>query len=309
MEFVSEGCLELTGYQPEDLIMNKKIAYNDLIDPNDRQQVWDNIQKSLNDKTPFKLVYKINTLDSKEKIVWEQGRGVFSTKGDLIALEGFIADITETKKAEEEIKRSLEEKNVLLQEIHHRVKNNMQIISSLLSLQSRYIEEKNTLNVLKESQGRIKAMAMVHEKLYQSDNLSSINFADYIRSLMMEIESSYHVNKSLLKTEINIEDVYLDINTAIPCGLIINELISNIIKHAFKEGEEGSIKVKFYRKSNEYILSVQDDGIGLPSNLDFKNTTSLGLNLVNALVTQLAGTVEINRNNGTQFVIKFQNKN
>jgi two-component sensor histidine kinase len=147
---------------------------------------------------------------------------------------------------------------------------------------------------------------MVHEKLYQSENLSSINFANYIKSLMMELESSYHVNKSLLKTEINVEDIYLDINAAIPCGLIINELISNIIKHAFKEGDEGNIKINFYRKSNEYILSVQDDGIGLPSNLDFENTSSLGLNLVNALVNQLAGTIEINRNNGTQFVIKFQ---
>ena len=308
MEFVSEGCMELTGYKSEDLIMNNKISYNDLIHPDYQQHVWDDIQDALKENKPFKLVYKIITADSKEKYVWEQGRGIFSPKGDLIMLEGFISDITDTKRAEEAIKESLEEKNVLLQEIHHRVKNNMQIISSLLSLQSRYINEEKALNVLKESQGRIQAMALVHEKLYQSENLGSINFEDYIKSLMKELESSYYINKSLLKTEINVEDIYLDINTAIPFGLIINELISNIIKHAFKEGEKGNIKVKFYKKSNEYILSVQDDGIGLPSNLDFENTNTLGLKLVNALVDQLAGTVNINRDNGTHFIIKFQNK-
>jgi PAS domain S-box-containing protein len=308
MEFVSEGCLELTGYPSEDLIMNNKISYNDLIHPDDRQRIWDNVQESVKENKPFKLVYKINTADSKQKYVWEQGRGIFSPKGELISLEGFISDITDTKKAEEEIKKSLKEKNILLQEIHHRVKNNMQIISSLLSLQSRYVNEEIALNLLKESQGRIRAMALVHEKLYQSENLGNINFAEYIKSLIMELESLYRVNKSLLKTEINVEDVYLDINAAIPCGLIINELISNTIKHAFKEGTEGNINIKFSRKENDYILSVQDNGIGLPSNISLENTDTLGLKLVNALVKQLEGTTEIKRNNGTQFIIKFQNK-
>jgi PAS domain S-box-containing protein len=305
MEFVSEGCRELTGYMPEDLIMNNKISYIDIIHQDDREQVWSNIQEALKENKAFELVYRINTADLKEKYVWEQGRGVFSKKGDLLALEGFITDITDTKKAEEKIKKSLEEKNVLLQEIHHRVKNNMQIISSLLSLQSRHIDEEKTLNILNESQGRIKAMAMVHEKLYQSKNFDNINFADYIKSLIIQLEGSYHMDKTLIKTNINVEDVYLDINTAIPCGLIINELISNIIKHAFKKGERGTISAKFSRIGNNYILSVKDDGIGLPSNIDIENTDTLGLKLVNALVNQLEGTMEINRNDGTQFIIKF----
>ena len=308
MEFVSEGCMELTGYMPEDLIMNNKISYSDIIHQDDREQVWNSIQEALKENKAFKLVYKINTADSKVKYVWEQGRGIFSKKGGLIALEGFITDITDTKEAEEKIKKSLEEKNVLLQEIHHRVKNNMQIISSLLSLQSSHIDKEKTLNILNESQGRIKAMAMVHEKLYQSKNFDNINFEDYIKSLIMQLESSYHIDKTLIKTKINVEDVYLDINTAIPCGLIINELISNIIKHAFNESEKGNINVKFSRRGINYILSVKDDGIGLPSKIDIKNTDTLGLKLVNALVNQLEGTMEINRNNGTQFMIKFQNK-
>jgi two-component sensor histidine kinase len=124
----------------------------------------------------------------------------------------------------------------------------------------------------------------------------------------MQLESSYYVDKTLIKTKINDEDVYLDINTAIPCGLIINELISNIIKHAFNESEKGNINVKFSRRGNNYILSVKDDGMGLLSKIDIKNTDTLGLKLVNALVNQLEGTMEINRNNGTQFIIKFQNK-
>jgi PAS domain S-box-containing protein len=164
MEFVSEGCMELTGYMPEDLIMNNKISYSDIIHQDDREQVWGCIQEALKENKAFKLVYRINTANSKVKYVWEQGIGIFSKKGDLIALEGFITDITDTKEAEGKIKKSLEEKNVLLQEIHHRVKNNMQIISSLLSLQSSHIDKEKTLNILNESQGRIKAMAMVHEK-------------------------------------------------------------------------------------------------------------------------------------------------
>jgi PAS domain S-box-containing protein len=305
MEFVSDGCMELTGYMPEDLILNNKISFIDIIHQDDRELVWNNIQEALKENKSFELVYRINAADSKEKYVWEQGRGVFSKKGDLLALEGFITDITDTKKAEEKIKKSLEEKNVLLQEIHHRVKNNMQIISSLLSLQSRHIDEEKTLNILNESQGRIKAMAMVHEKLYQSKNFDNINFADYIKSLIIQLESSYHMDTSLIKTNINVEDIYLDINTAIPCGLIINELISNIIKHAFKKGEKGTINANFSRIGNDYILSVKDDGIGLPLNVDIENIDTLGLKLVNALVNQLEGTMEINRNDGTQFIIKF----
>ena len=148
-------------------------------------------------------------------------------------------------------------------------------------------------------------MAIVHEKLYQSKNLSNINFSDYINSLILQIESTYHNDKSLIYTKIDAQDIYLDINTAIPCGLIINELVTNIVKHAFKE-KNGNINIKFSRINDNYTLSVKDDGIGLPESVDFKNTNTLGLKLVNALVDQLDGTIEVIRNNGTEFIIKFK---
>lgn len=224
MKFVSEGCLELTGYPVEDLLMNKKISFNDIIHPDDREYVWDEIQKSLNENKAFKLIYRIKTADLKEKYVWEQGRFVYSNEEELPILEGLITDITDSIKAKEMLKKSLKEKNILLQEIHHRVKNNMQIISSLLNLQSRYVDDEEALNLLKESQGRIKAMALVHEKLYQSDSLARINFAEYVKSLINELYRSYRINKNFLNMTIEIEDIYLDINAAIPCSLIINEL-------------------------------------------------------------------------------------
>lgn len=216
-----------------------------------------------------------------------------------------ITDINKHKLIEEELKKSLQEKNVLLQEIHHRVKNNMQIISSLLNLQSVYVDDQDTLNNLKESQERIKAMALVHEKLYQSDNIVKINFADYINSLVNELFNSYRVNKSLIKLNININDIFLDIDTAIPCGLIINEIISNIFKHAFIEGEEGTIYIKFFKKNNKYMLIIRDNGKGISPDINFNNTETLGLQLVNALVDQLKGIVKINRTNGTEFIIEF----
>ncbi|MBI5680499.1 MAG: PAS domain-containing protein [Methanobacterium sp.] len=309
MEFVSEGCFELTGYHPEDIIMNKKISYGDIIHPDYRKHVWDNIQNAIKLKLPFENVYKINTADSTEKHVWEQGIGVFSPNGELIALEGFITDITDKQRAEEELKLSLEEKNILLQEIHHRVKNNMQIISSLLSLQSSYVDDEMTLNNLKESQERIKAMALVHEKLYQSDNIVKINFADYINSLVNELFNSYRANKGLIRLNIDVNDIFLDIDTAIPCGLIINELISNIFKHAFIEGKKGDVYIKFFKIKDKYTLIISDNGIGLPSDVDFNNTKTLGLQLVNALVNQLKGAVKISRTNGTEFIIKFSGDN
>ncbi len=303
MEFISQGCFKLTGYQTSDLIMNKKISYNDLIHPHDREKVNENVQEALKNKTPFELVYRINTRDSGEKYVWEQGRGVYSADGEVISLEGFITDITDGITAEKELKKSLNEKNILLKEIHHRVKNNMQIISSLLSLQSNYVNHRETLDNLKESRDRIRAMALVHEKLYQSNDLSDINFSEYINSLLTEIQGSYK-SKTRIELKIKVENIYLDIEKAIPCGLIVNELISNIFKHAFKGREEGLVSLNF-SKREKYELSVQDNGVGMPSDLDMTNNNTLGLKLVDALVSQLHGTVEINRDNGTQFLIKF----
>jgi len=217
-----------------------------------------------------------------------------------------VRDITERKEAENEIKKSLEEKKVLLREIHHRVKNNMQIISSLLNLQANHTNDKNVVDILMESQNRVKSMAMIHEKLYQSPELARIDFKDYISKLSTFLRQSYvYVNNTII-IETEVEDVHLNIDTAVPCGLIINELITNSIKHGFPDDKPGLIRIKLSESGGKYILSVKDNGVGFPETLDFRNTDTLGLQLINNLVLQLDGTIDVIRNQGTEFKINFQ---
>ncbi len=226
--------------------------------------------------------------------------------GQPINFATVTRDITERKQAEEQIKASLQEKEVLLTEIHHRVKNNLQVISSLLKLQSRYTRDKATLDMLRESQNRVKSMALIHEKLYQSPALAQIEFADYIQTLARNLLYSYSVDVNAVKLEIKVDDVYLNIDTAIPCGLLINELVSNALKHAFPIGQKGTIWIEFHQvPDNQLLLTVKDNGIGFPEGLDFRNTGSLGLRLVGSLASQLEGTVEMDTREGTEFRIKF----
>jgi len=207
---------------------------------------------------------------------------------------------------EDQIKASLKEKEVLLREIHHRVKNNLQIISSLLNLQSRYIKGKQVLHVFKESQDRIKSMALIHEKLYQSKELARIDFAEYVRSLVADLFRSYKTDSDLITLKTNIDDVFLGINTAIPCGLIINELVSNSLKYAFPEDRQGEIRIDLHsEKEGKFTLIVSDSGVGFPKDLDFRNTESLGLQLACTLVDQLQGTIGLDRTGGTEFKIAF----
>jgi two-component sensor histidine kinase len=220
------------------------------------------------------------------------------------AVEAQQAEIAERKRVEAQIQSSLQEKEVLLKEIHHRVKNNLQIISSLLSLQSENIGTENPVQTFRESQDRIKSMALIHEKLYQSKDISRIDFAEYVRSLTAYLYRSY-VTAPGIEIAIDIQDMSLGIDTAIPCGLIINELVSNSLKYAFPDGRTGEIRIGLVRDGRNYTLKVSDDGAGLPPGLDFRNTPSLGLQLVNTLVTQLEGTIELLHGGGTVFRISF----
>ncbi len=230
------------------------------------------------------------------------------------ANEVLRTEMDERERIEIELKKSLEEKEILLKEIHHRVKNNLQIISSLLNLQSRYITDEEMLDIYKESQNRVKSMAIIHEKLYQSEDLARIDFGDYVQSLVLDLFNSYGVDKSVTILNINIHDILLDINTAIPCGLIVNELVTNSIKHGFPVnrakqlpfGEKDKITVNITKEDEFYTMSVYDNGIGFPDDLDFHNTDSLGMQLVISLTSQLRGTVELERNNGTLFRIIFK---
>jgi PAS domain S-box-containing protein len=214
-------------------------------------------------------------------------------------------DITQREWAEEQIKASLREKEVLLQEIHHRVKNNLQIIHSLLDLQSDCIQDEQALRVFQESQKRVRAMALIHERLYQSKDLARVDFAEYIRNLSNDLFLSYGADAAGITLKINVGDVMLDIDTAIPCGLIINELVSNALKHAFPDGRAGEVCIDFYPHGDRQTLIVKNDGVGLPQSQDPRGTTSFGLRLVNMLIRQLGGAMEIDRSHGTTFRITF----
>ncbi|MBD3883881.1 PAS domain S-box protein [Phormidium tenue FACHB-886] len=218
-------------------------------------------------------------------------------------------DISDRKQAEQ-AKASLEEKEVLLQEIHHRVKNNLQIISSLLNLQSKYIKDPATLEVFKESQERVRSMALIHEKLYQSEDLAQIDFAEYIQSLTANLFRSYAVKAQPIALKLEVSPVSLNVDTAIPCGLIINELVTNSLKHAFPTAQTGEIFIQFYADADHRLtLIIGDNGIGLPQGLNLKTIRSLGLQLVFNLTKQLKGTIDISHQQGVLFKITFNELN
>jgi polar amino acid transport system substrate-binding protein len=215
-------------------------------------------------------------------------------------------DITARKRAEEKFHASFREKEVLLKEIHHRVKNNLQIIASLLRMQTRHAGDKVEDGIFRESQDRIKAIAVVHSMLYKSESLAEINFGEYVRETAGHLFRSYNTNPKAISLLINTEDVMISIDTAIPCGLIINELISNVLKHAFPNGRSGEIRVEMKKYEKGIRIIFEDNGAGFPEGIDFHNTETLGLQLVNMLVAQLDGTIEIDRNGGTRYVIKLK---
>ena len=228
---------------------------------------------------------------------------------DMVQVETLAVSFMEAlynKRAEEQIGESLKEKEMLLKEIHHRVKNNLAVISSLLSLQSNYIKDKDDLELFRESQTRAKSMALIHERLYQSEDLKRIDFSDYIKTLSSDLFMTYAGDPDRIKLNMDLEHVLVDINSAIPLGLILNELISNSMKYAFPNGENGDINIKLESKEGEFILIVGDTGVGLPEGLDFKNTGSLGLQLVTSLTDQIDGNIELDQSKGTQFTIKFK---
>ncbi len=219
-------------------------------------------------------------------------------------------EIAQRKMAEERIRRSLKEKEALLQEVHHRVKNNLQIISSLLALQTTHVGDEKTRGVLTDSQSRIRSMAFIHEHLYQSQDLARIDFGEYMRDLMGALLQSYSHVGSRVSVKLELEPVYLGVGTALPCGLIINELVSNCLRHAFPEGREGEISVQLRSfEPHHYQLSVADNGTGLPEGLDYRQSNSLGLRLVTNLTElQLRGNLEVTSQNGTTVSIVFKDR-
>lgn len=223
----------------------------------------------------------------------------------IIGYQGTGHDITNLKIAEKELKNSLLEKEILLREIHHRVKNNMQIISSLLNLQSSFIQDPKAIEAFHESQTRIKSMAMVHEQLYQSGDLTQISIRDYILKLVNNLFYSYGVRKDQITLVTEISDIKLNLETVLPCGLILCEVISNSLKYAFPEGEEGEIRIRLEFMDDTLHLTISDNGIGLTEN-DYLENKSLGMQLIQTLTNQLDGELELDIEQGTQYKISFK---
>jgi PAS domain S-box-containing protein len=478
IQYLSEGIFDLTGYRPSELIESDSLYYGLMVDENDKKLAKISVNEALNSKKPYQITYKIKTTSGDLKWVWERGRGVYNDKGDLVATEGFITDITEQKLAEEELieknrelsminlisqslsrlterdrlisdicvmlgklfnienlyialydsdknmisfpfysiegkkiqtssrvfgngltefviktkkslminsakheiidslgitphgkealsvistpmiagekvigvitlqdykrenvfsqsqldtlstissqaaiaienaelysslKRSLLEKEILLKEVHHRVKNNLQIMSSLIKLQSHYVSDKQMLQILNETESRIQSMAIVHSKLYSTQEYEKVNFGEYVKNLTDNFWNTYGIKLKNLNFDIQVENISINIDTAIPCGLIINELVSNSIKYAFPDNRKGTITIILMKESSSrfYKLIVKDDGIGMKKAVKIEKADTLGIQLVNLLTKQMNGTFEIKseKNKGCQIIITLE---
>ncbi|WJI08933.1 PAS domain S-box protein [Methanobacterium sp. CWC-01] len=232
---------------------------------------------------------------------------LYDNGGNVMGSVHVARDITERKIMEEQLEQALEDKDILMKEIHHRVKNNLMIMASLLNMQSRYIEDEVAKDIFKDSQSRAKTMALIHEKLYQSKELKKLDAQDYMESLARDIYHAYIKDPQRIQLDLEVEQHMLDINTVIPLGLILNEILTNTFKYAFPGDSEGVVNVRFKGKENkQFLLEVADDGIGLPPDFPDKKTDSLGMRLIHSLTEQIMGELEINSDHGTQIRVKFQ---
>jgi PAS domain S-box-containing protein len=302
---VNDSLLKLSGYNREELVGRTATELGLWVNVEDRSKVFQLLhQKESIDN--LEVQFRIKSGEIRHGVASYE---IIELNNQFCTLSQ-IYDVTKYKQAEEKIKASLREKEVLLKEIHHRVKNNLQIISSLLDLQSQYLEDSVTQSLLRDSCNRVKSMALVHETLYQSSDCAKVNFTEYIESLVINLFQAYRVDSNQIILEKKFDDVDLSIDRAIPCGLIISELVSNALKYAFPNKQEGKIYLLLHcEQDKRCTLIVRDNGVGLPSNFSFKHLNSLGLNLVKILTEQLEGTLKLNYYKGTEFCIEFPQRN
>jgi PAS domain S-box-containing protein len=293
----------LTGYRLEELLGR---SFMDLVAPEDLPELVDRFRRAIAGEAIPPHVQAEMIRKDGVRVPIELSMANLILDGRVVGRVGVARDITERRRAEEQIKASLQEKEVLLKEVHHRVKNNLQIISSLLNLQSKYINNPHALQMLIDSQNRVKSMAVIHEILLQSRDIARIDFAEYIKTISVQLFRSYGAYSRKIALVINVKDIMLDVDTAIPCGLIVTELVSNSLKYAFTDGRDGKISIDFSKDHLDTLqLIVSDNGVGFHKNISVENIESLGLKLVVALVKQLSGIVEIDHTNGTTFNITF----
>jgi PAS domain S-box-containing protein len=302
IEWANSGFTKMTGYTTEDFNALLNTTGSDFA--KDLESVLD---KSISGQQSE--IIETSFVKKDGSIIWISSTltPIFAADGLLKKIVVISADITVRRRMEEQIRASLEEKGLLLREIHHRVKNNLQIIISLFNLQSHYITDSKASEALKEGQDRIKSMALIHERFYQNEGQSRIDFDEYINRLVENLYLSFNLSPDRVRSTIDTEKISLDIDSAVPCGLIINELISNAMKHAFGPEESGNIKISFRKQGPRGIhMEVQDNGKGMPPGFDLETADSLGMQLVNALTNQLDGKLQVYSNGGAHFILDFE---
>ncbi len=296
---------KLTGYTTEETL---KMNFWDLVSVENREEVKNKgIARQQGKPVPESYEIKIETKSGEEKWLFYSAK-VINYNGKPAVL-GTSIDITQLKKAEANLKGSLIEKEILIKEIHHRVKNNLQIVSSLLKLQSTYVKDKEALNLFKESQNRVQSMALIHQKLYQARDLTNINFSEYAGNLISYLMQTFGITPDIMEVSIKPEKIYMSIDNAIPAGLIINELVTNSIKHGFPPNTPGKIDIftSYDEITENYTMTVRDNGVGIPGDIDINSSGSFGLKLVTTLTEQMKGNINVIRENGTMFVVNMKN--
>lgn len=302
LKFFNPKILELSGRPDAELLNGSFIEF---VHPDDRPMVLERHLQRLRGENPPNI-YALRIIVPKGEIKWLEINVVPFLWDNRPATLSFLSDITQRKRNEAQIEASLAAKEILLREIHHRVKNNLQVIFSLLYLQSLRLTDEQALRSLEDSQNRIKSMALVHENLYRSDDLARIDFARYTDSLTQHLVTSYGLSVQGVNLITKVEKVSLSTRTAIPCGLLLNELVSNSLKHAFPDGRQGDIYVELTSdRQGHFVLVVRDNGIGLPPDFQLTGHQSLGLQLVDTLVKQIDGTIEFDAREGAEFRISF----
>ncbi len=323
-----EGAVEeITGYTEEDFISGR-INLPEIIDPEDMSLLEIGKEKMLSshNNSIMEHEYRLRRKDGTVKWVHELIHNICNTSGETEFIQGYAYDITQKKKAEETLAKA---EAIGMREIHHRIKNNLQIVSSLLSLQADKFKDKDVIEAFRESENRVVSMSIIHEELHKSEDTTSIDFAAYLRKLTSELLYSYKVGNEKVQLFLDVDHTFLGIDTAIPLGIIINELFSNSLKYAFPRGDDGEIRISLCRQPEAsghanahdcaidatepgthslFTLVYSDNGGRLPENIGFNNPDTLGLQLVNALVEQLDGTIELDRGENTEFTIRFEDK-
>lgn len=305
MHFISNTIEDISGYSPDDFINNSVRSYSSIIHPEDRNRIQNEIRTKVNENELFEVEYRI--LDSTDQVHWvlERGQGIRNDEGEVICLEGVILEITERKLAQQELENLVEEKESLVKEIHHRVKNNLQMMISLLDMQSREATSEEAERFLGESAERIRSMALLHEMLYQKEQISEIGLRNYIESVTDYIRRTYDQNKTV-KMNLDIDATKMQMDRAIPSGLILNELIANAFEHGNADGSLSEINLTFKTKNGKAHLIVEDDGTGFPEDFEPGSSESLGLKLVESLAGyELNGNLTLENDDGARVSVVF----